>query len=228
MSKITFSGIGITSMNGSIGSRTISRNAYGPYSKTKRGPVTITPALAAWQTNFQNIHIIWELLTDAQRRAWIDAAIRTRRTQQLKATLGNTPRRRVLMGFHYFMSTNLNINLATGVGIVTPAKLVPIQVPTTFSITNGFALVMHFTNLQPNWSARIYVSAQLNAGRMSNNQSYFSLATQTAGNNLDITAVFTARFGFRISGKKIFAKVDFINRQTGQRSPSLYSSIIFP
>lgn len=229
MSKISFSGIGITSMNGSIGNRTISRNFYGPYASAKHPAPVLTPAIIPWQANFQAVHQVWELITDPQRTAWIKAAPNDNRKQQLKKTLGNTPRDRTLQGFHYFMSTNINIAIAGGVGIITPPKLVQLFVPSAFSaVINSLvpSFNVTFTALPANWSAVLYCTAQLNAGRMSNNQTYLNIIATNAGNTINALAAYTARRGVLNAGKKIFMRLDTIHRLTGQRYTGLYISNI--
>lgn len=223
MSKVTFSGIGITAMNGSTGNTTTSRNAYGPYQKNK--PPTPTPTIwtGVMQVNFQTIHNVWPTLTDAQRNNWIYQATQVA-FQKLKRSLGNVERRRMLMGFHYFMSTNLNILLAGGAIINDPPKPEPLIIPTIISVSISPAN-FDITTSNPgsgNWVWLISATRNLSPGRMSNNQTYVFIA-HSGGITNNIYPAYVARIGLPVTGQKIFTRIEAINSATGQRAGAKYS-----
>lgn len=92
----------VSEVRGSVGSRTFSKNAYGPYVKNKL--IQTNPNTAKQQgkrSTFRNAVQAWQALTDDQRKLWRNWALEN----PTKNSLGKQV---VLSGFNMFISCYMN------------------------------------------------------------------------------------------------------------------------
>lgn len=220
MADIQLSGIGIVAINGSLGTTTFSRNAYGTYVKTRIGAPAGTVFLADWQTEVGNLTDGWEnTLTNDQRKEWLKVRMTCR------DTFGN---KEVRTGFNLYMSINLN-RFAVGqpslmippvdrtIKQTTPPIFVTLN-PSTFDIT---------TSNSSGIRCAIYATKGLPVGRMSNNQIYALVSRGIlSSSTFHMITAYTARLGAPIPGTKIFLKIVPIFAASGLRGVAQYTDAI--
>lgn len=147
----------VSEVRGSVGSRTFSKNAYGPYVKNKL--VQTNPNTAKQRTyrnRVRNAVNAWRNLTEDERRMWKNWALENPRTN----TLGKQV---VLSGFNMFVSATLNRALVNA--SVLPLELVKdtIPVPTVGRLEDdGQGLLWRYEWLvtNPIWRYVYYLGQQ--------------------------------------------------------------------
>lgn len=221
MGKVTFSGIGITDINGSTGNRTIQRNAYGTFIKQKNPQPTQTSFTANWQA-FQSYLVgVWQnTLSDADRLLWYEHVL-IRRDK-----MGGKNR---ITGLQSFMSVNSNLQLVGMPTITAPPSYVPIGQIHSCGITGtaGVILNVGITGMDASTTAcALYATPSLSPGRMSHNQTFHYFGAQSANGIQNYTAAYVLRFG-ALGGFKIFLKAVPIGLYTGARGVAKFDSHIF-
>lgn len=97
------SSIGVGELRGSAGNNTASRNAFGPYIRTRVQPVNPnTASQAAQRTSLTNRASEWRALTETQRAAWKNLGAAMTRLDPLGQTY-------TLSGFQAYCSVNRNL-----------------------------------------------------------------------------------------------------------------------
>lgn len=236
MSKLQFSGVGITAMNGSTGSKTITRNAYGPYDKDRMPGVPWSPTTYStnWQAIYSGISDAWRnVLSDSQRNAWVSAAVTNGAKQQVKRFRGNILRDAPLTGRDYFFQTAFNLSLVSfGVNyLVIPPQLMAMTEKPFFTIAalDPGQILVNFDQTGPVTWGVWYATNNLSSGCMSNNKIFSFLYFLVSGvGSTDLWTTWNARFGtIPVTGEKIFIQFLLINAITGQRSlPYITSGIV--
>lgn len=211
-------------LNGSV----FSKNRYGGYVRTKVTPVNPqTPAQQAARNRLSSNSSAWRSLTQAQRQAWIDAAVSFPFTD----IFGNT---KILSGNALFVKLNNNL-LAIGAPTIS-APPTPVAVP-DFAINSvdfsaggpsveaivsiatmpaGFKMLARTTPQIP--ASQLFVKNKL--------RNLSVISTLTAG-SVDLTTAFTSKFGSLVVGNRISIELYLINSTTGQAGiPVNYTSVI--
>lgn len=236
MARALFSGIGITSIQGKIGSQTLTRNATGPIIKGRgTGPTSISAALANWRSVYNVVHAEYMTLTDDQRQAWHDAAVAWARGHQLTKPIGNMPRPGTLTALQYFLQVNLNLALV-GEALTDDPRLPldPLPYMSNFGgayDTGSDAMTIAFDyDLQGlvATSAVLYSTYGMSIGRMSTNQKYAAFQTPLVLGGPGPQTYTNTFFGWAarfptsfVAPFKIFLQIYLINIRTGQRSTPL-------
>lgn len=222
-------------MNGSIGNTTITRNAYGPYSKMKLPgfPAGNTTWNLITQDLYRTLQDVWrDTFTDDIRQEWQQAAVDGFRKQVLKRSLGNVSRQSPLSGREYWFQYAFNVSLIGSSPLPYPPVLapMPLPVPWNFYNTSAGVLGIHTGNIGFGLDDLLMISATkpLPASRMSPNQTYFNLYDPLHPNdNHAIANSYAIRLGVLPNpGQKIFVKGEQVNGLTGQRWPAQYLSCI--
>lgn len=240
MARALFSGIGITSVQGRIGTQTITRNRSGAIIKGRgTGPTSISTALADWRSLYNVVHAQYMTLTDAQREAWHDAAVGYDRGHQLTEPRGNMMRLGVLTALQYFLQVNLNLALV-GESLTDDPRLPldPLPYLSNFqaSYDTGSDTVMIAFNYDvqvlAGWSAVLYSTFAMSIGRMSTNQRYSAYQTPLVISPVSgtYTNTFTGTWATRFPTAlavpfKVFFQIYLINIRTGQRSTALQTRV---
>lgn len=223
MAKPKFSGIGVVDINASINNTTFSRNAYGTYSKVRIGAPAGSPFLTAWQMVQSSLNDDWQnTLTDAERSEWVNWE------KKMKNRMAVYNR---ITGYQAFMSVNSNRSLiGQGVTILPPVYSPVAQCDEPFvalALPNTIILSANLTDYSTS-SLAVYMTFPLSLGQMSVNQRY-GYINFTTGSALNTTyAQYATRFGVSPAGSKVFFKCVPINKITGARGVSKFTSFIFP
>ncbi len=216
MAKILFSGVAGVDMRNALNGSVFSKNRGGAYVRTKVTPVNPqTTAQQNVRNRLSTNSAAWRGLTEAQRQAWIDAAI----NYPVTDIFGNT---KILSGQQLYVRLNSNLDIIGAAHISTP--LTPVAIPAlaltlltsddsantvivtgTTPVPAGFALVFRGTgNVTPGKS---FV------------KNLFRVVTSSAAaatSPYDISAAWTAMFGDPVTGMKNFVQAFYISTTTGQ------------
>lgn len=236
MGKPTFSGVGVTALNGKVGNDIFTRNAYGPITRRSSGTPAGSTYLDSWRVLYQSVHDRWMLITDGQREQWIKLTDSELRRQSSRKHAGNVPRNHVLTGFHYFMQVNLNRSII-GESILDDAPVLkPIGYTSNFQCAYNVGtdtVDFSFDYVCPvATSIILYSTFPKSIGRMSYTWSYSffnMLAIGLSGSGTYFGSIYTGapsffnnswagRFGLpAFSPFKIFFKLTPIVQSSGQR-----------
>jgi len=230
MAKFT-PGASISEISGSIANVTYSRNRGGAYSKTKMIQTNPnSPAQVAARALTASAVAAWKLLSPAIQDAWIQFA----NTQESKPILS---KRTKLSGYTAFIRFHITRNRFGLSGDPLPK----IQEPFTNFFDFGFstpagALIATITgtNLDANVMVVFYLSDSVSPGRTSIPESKAVIMHFEAAPNgiltVDLSAFWIARFGPLSAGggKKVFCRIEIVNRLTAQAVAVFRSSSILP
>jgi len=216
MADVLLSGIGVSALSGSIGSTTFSFNAFGQYAKARPGTPAGSAYLTAWQALVSGVTGVWEtVLTDSQRMEWY----RFELTHPDELAF-----RHKITGFYTFMSCNLNIAIAGGIGITAP----PIyNLPPCFDSLKQIAQIDMEIHSSVSTKVAVYATKELPPGRMSVNQIYFFLQYVLVGPGVTPVSNMPAWIARTAGapptpGKKVFFKVQPLDDRTGLRNVPKY------
>lgn len=209
--------------SGSVGARTSSRNRSGQYVRQRAIPTQPrTPAQVNQRARLSDAAAAWRGLTDAQRAAWNAFA----QSFTVVNSLGQTIN---LTGAQCYVKVN-TVNSLNGDAQVSVPPPLPTFLPSTVTgITADSvapALALNGAAAAVGTDQMVFCSPQLSAG-VTFNGNFRWLVTNPAyvAGVATILAVYTAKFGALIAGKKVFVKV--VQSQQGmQDNGTLYSTIV--
>lgn len=223
MAKVTY-GEFVTNMSGSVGGTVHSRNKGGSYTKNKVIPSnTYSSYKAAVKNTFAQFSQAWRNLTEDQRIAWNSST----GNYQVIDVLGKLI---TLSGINLYKS--LNQNLATiGVAPISSPPIPAGTLVTSFStltadVSDGEINVTMSAVVPTGMKQVIEATAPVSPGIFNANNKFRVLKVVDAGGLAlqDIASEYIIRFGsFPADGSKIFVRVKYINKTTGESST--YSSL---
>ena len=215
MTKIKFSGFGITDMRGKLNGTVASKNRAGAYLRTKVTPVN--PNTAAQQQSrafLTSLSQAWRGLTQAQRDAWNAAVGDFAKTDifgDLREPTGKN------------LYTLLNINLAnTGnaqisvppnpaavPGIMAGTVTISVGTPTYTVAYNGAGAAVDIL---------VWATSGQSAGKSFVKSEYRLIGTfaGSAASPYNFEAAYLAKFGAPPVGSKVFIGLQSVNATTGQ------------
>lgn len=221
MAKIKFSAL-VTDASGSVGGNIFSRNASGPYVKSFTMPHNPNTAKQqAVRTKFAILISLWKALTPAQQQLWADAAPQYPKTD----SLGQSG---VYTGQQLYNKCNQTLAI---VGVA--AKDTP-TIPKIFSSTAVASLTMD--NLlgvlttgdvvldavgTSDEAVIVTITTGLSGGITRPGKNQFKIvktvSDASVSATIDIVAEYIALYGTPELGAKIYARVDLVNKISGQR-----------
>lgn len=230
MTKIVFSGIGITNMRGSSGAVTISRNRSGNYSKinTMAGGAFDGVLGAYMPTLYNGALSLWKILSPDAQEEWNRATRYFPRTD----TIGT---KYFMSGFNLFVSQYCFISIAGGIPSLLP--VLPVSYPIPESIVTTLLTPTDF-RVKVNWvdGSSVVPSDVLlvigatkswSAGRTRIVRGYGACTLVSAGSDstsIDILSDYLVYHPAPINNMKIFVQAYAISALCGMRSHPVRSS----
>lgn len=209
--------------SGSYQGMTASRNRFGQYMRTRASPVQPrTTAQLNQRARMTTNAAAWRGLTDAQRAGWLSLGLAITRTDSLGSSYD-------LNGFMAYCSVNNNkldagdAAVSDAPAIVTPADLLTAAVTLTAA---AFSVAYTATPLAAANRLFIWVSPQRSAGRFfEGDYRLLTVTAAAAASPANILALYTAKFGVPVVGKRIFLNLE--TYQGGFKgSPFATSSVV--
>lgn len=226
MAKVKF-GAMMVDMRGKLGGQVFSKNRGGAYVRTKVTPSNPQTAdQVAQRARLSEFSQDYRGLTEAQRLAWAGAVSQFQTTNVFGDIVNPT-------GSTLYTRININIALAGGTAVLVPPTPLGVETPSDVTITADASPASMLLNWLPTPTPAghqmiVEATPQLSAGISNANNKFRiigSLPPATATDE-DIIALYTAKFGAPIAGKKVFVRVKFIRIATGEVSQSLVASTI--
>jgi len=224
-------GASVSEISGSIANVTYSRNRGGAYTKTKMIQTNPnSPAQVAARALTTAAVAAWKLLSPAVQESWIQFA----NTQESKPILS---KRTKLSGYTSFIRFHITRNRFGLSGNPLPKVQERFTNFFDFSFTTDTgALIASITgtNLNPDVMAVFYLSDGVSPGRTTIPESKAVIMRYLAAPNgiltVDLSIFWFARFGplSAAGGKKVFCRIEIINRLTAQAVAVFRSSSILP
>lgn len=214
----------VTNMSGSVGGTVHSRNKGGSYTKNKVIPSnTYSPYKAANKSAFGGFSQAWRTLTEAQRIAWNSAT----GNYQVIDVLGKLI---TLSGINLYKSLNQNLFTIGVADISTPpmpqGTLVESFVSLACDVSDVAIDVTMGGAVPANMKQVIEATPPMSAGIFNANNKFRVLKVVDAAGLAaqDVGADYVTRFGaIPPAGSKIFVRVRYVNKTTGESST--YSSL---
>ena len=224
--KVKYSAL-ISDMRGKLNGSVASKNRYGQYFRNKitpSNPQTITQV--EQRARLAQFSRQWRTLTVAQRSAWNGAVSGWTRTNIFGDVV--TPSGNIL-----FNRLNLNIATAGGSSILLPPSPSDVATPESLSlavssVTPSFDMTFAPTPVPADFTLVVEATPQLSAGIENANNKFRILSTvaSAGASPVDLLADYTARFGTLQQGMKVFVRISFINKISGQKSQAIKESAI--
>jgi len=178
-----------------------------------------------WRAAFQRARVFWGTLNDEQFLAW-DAAGQARRTQAVLGRSGPIP--------GYLVSVSVNAHLAMiGQPMVTMPPLVPVfpaNPVVGLAIINTASAVSIKLQLSgaPGQHVLVFGARPQSPGvRYVDHYPFLGVLPEEAGAEVDITALYVARFGVPPFGKRVF--IQTLQQINGwQDQPQTFSARVPP
>ena len=209
--------------SGSAGNMTASRNRSGQYYRQRSLPTQPrTVAQVAARSRLTTLSAAWRGLTDAQRAAWAGFA----NSFSVVNNLGQTIQ---LTGHQCYVKVNTT-NVLNGDAVVVPPPALPAFAASTITGLDGTAatqlLELAGAAAAAGTKLQVYASPQLSAGVSYNGRyAFLGLAPSFVAGKSPLTALYTAKYGAVIAGKKVFVKV--VQSQAGmQDNGTVFSCLI--
>ena len=231
MSKITFSGLGITEARGKIGNEVMFRNQGGACARAYASPVVIPNA---YGLQYRDAYAIlangWQVAPQSYRDAW-NLAARSLPNRQSIVKRGQ------MSGFNYFVSQTLAIYFAGGAPTyypIPPEPLIQIEENIMYYV-DAFGLAGAILSLPLvvavpiNHSLQFYASVGVSPGIHFKKTGINFIGQFPEGSTVpysDLFTRYTANYGTPVSGTKIFWGARFVNFRTGQTGKRIYTSVI--
>lgn len=236
MALIKMSSLGITNLSGKAGGSVYAHNRGGSYVRNFAVPSNPqTTAQSATRAAFGAFASQWRMLTEPQRKEWIDATSDFPYIDRFGSE-------RVMSGENLFISLNRNIELVGGDLITAPP--VPQGVDGVISMSPTLELVSTALNisslgisatLADNGEATtgylVYLTSAFSAGKsyFKNRLRFMASLDETqiaAATDSSLVSAFTNTFGIPPEGGKIGVKVVPINTLTGERGAEIIDTLI--
>jgi hypothetical protein len=226
MAKIKF-GLTIVDGRGKLNGNVLAKNRAGNYMRTKVTPTNPrTPAQVAQRAKLSSYAQEWRGLTEEQRLAWSGAVENYGSTNifgDIVKPSGNT----------LYSKINMNIQTAGGTKVLLPPLPTGVTTPTTISasadsVTGHINVDFGPSPVPANMSLKIEATAQMSAGISNANNRFRVIDVKATGSAspYDASVTYADRFGGLVAGQKIFFRISFINKLTGEMSQALNQSVI--
>lgn len=169
----------ISEIRGSVGDRTFSRNAYGPYVKQKLiQTIRNTPKQIGRRTQLKMAVQSWQAFNDETRMLWSNWA----KENPVRNSLG---KKLILSGYNMYISAYLNKATVGALGI--PFQPLKDRIPATsrgniYGQFNPLEWEMAFRNGNSWFSAALYIGQQRPIANKFVNPSELKLAANTPAN----------------------------------------------
>ena len=189
--------------SGSLGQTVTYESRYGQVRRQKTIPRNPRTAVQmGWRAAFQQARSFWGTLSDEQCLAW-EAVGQARRTQSVLGRSGPIP--------GYLVSVSVNAHLAMiGLPMVTtppPVPVFPIDPVVGLVVTNPAGAVSLKLQLSrpPGQYVLVLGARPQNPGvAYVDHYPFLGVLPEGAGEEVDITALYAAKFGAPPAGKRVF------------------------
>jgi hypothetical protein len=223
MARVTYGAL-ITELAGSIGGITFHKNGSGNIARLKPNmPMIASHNQALQQSKLNSLVAIWPTLTLVQKNSWINFAIAHPHINEFDES-------KIVNGFQWFMSCNLNLLQVSEAVIVTAPAYAPPAAPAVFTVTashDDFYLGWGgATNPTPSYLL-CYVSSPIRQTPVKNRRSMFFLNDPYWYNSsiLVLRVAYSNQFNlvwgtfFDTAKCSIFIRVKVVQHLTGLSSP---------
>lgn len=226
MAKIKFTAF-MADARGSVAGTVFSRNGSGAYTRTKVTPVNPqSTAQMTVRTRFGGRSQAWRGLTQAQRDAWIAAAVNFTKSN----VFGDQVK---LSGLALYKSLNQNL-LNAGQSVIAdaplPASVFGFTTLSATAVNTASVSTLTFTDAIPaGTSVLVFATPSVSAGKNFVKSEYRQIAVLTSADAspATISTAYDAKFGaVGAAGSKIFFKLKPVNDTTGQAGTELSASAI--
>lgn len=224
--KPTF-GMMITDGRNKLGTSIYSHNQYGAYVKAyfkPHNPKTVIQQ--TWRSFMSTITKGWPLLTEAQRQLWITAAART--TMTGARGYKSTP-----TGIQLYTQVNLYLILGGFATTLIPLRRIqPFTFPpiTLAASATLNTLTLLYATALPNSLQHftIEITPMISAGkyRVTSTCRYIAALPASGQSSDSLSALYIAKYGSLVAGKKIIARVKAISNSGTPGIPITVSCII--
>jgi hypothetical protein len=206
-------------ISGKLNGTVFAKNRGGAYMRTKVSPVNArTSAQLQARNLLSGYSQAWRNLTQTQRDAWNSASsdwsLATVFAQGATAT-----------GHGLFVTLNTNTNLAGGSPLTLPPNKVgaaPIQELNNLSaiVDDLFVLDMLPATVPANHTMYVEATQGMSAGISNANSKYrfIGVILESGATDGDLLGAYTDKFGSLVAGQKVFVRIKFINKITGEVS----------
>ena len=226
MAKVKFSAL-ISEMRNKLNGSVFARNRGGAYLRTKVTPVNPqSVAQVAARSLLTSFSQSWRSLTEEQRLAWNGVVTQWATTDVFGDVVNPS-------GSALYIRLNINISLAGGTAIQIPPSPTGADALAELSVVatqTGQAIDITFlpAAVPANHTAYVEASPMLSAGINNANSKLRTITTLAAAatSPADVATEYTAKFGSLVAGQKVFVRVKFINKVTGEVSQSLVAQAI--
>lgn len=226
MAKIKF-GMMMTDARGKLGGQVFSKNRGGAYVRTKVTPSNPQTAdQVAQRALLSSASQSWRGLTEAERESWNGAVSNYSSTNVFGDIINPT-------GAQLHTKININVALAGGSVVTTPPLPIGISSPAGVSVTADAStpeVILAWTSgaVPANTVMVVEATPCVSVGRYNVNNRFRVIGTLAAATatGADVATEYTAKFGSLVAGQKLFIRVKFINKNTGEVSQSIVTETI--
>ncbi len=215
MAKIKLSAL-VSEMRGKLNGSVFSKNRGGAYLRTKVTPVNPqTLAQGLVRASLTNLSQAWRGLTEGQRNSW-NSAVSNFSSTDIFGDI-KTP-----SGINLYNKLNLNLAAIGEAPISTPPLAVGVGYLDTLSINaaaGAGTIAATFTAIGGSADQTVIVEATpcLSPGKSFVKSEFRQIGT-FAGNASSpqaLGAMYVAKFGAMVAGKKVFIRLKFVDKNTG-------------
>lgn len=215
----------ISEIRGSIGSRTFSKNAYGPYVKDKiTQPFSNSPRQQTNRALFKDAVEYWQAMNESERQLWRQFAHGKFRTNSLGVKYRLTP-------YHLFISCYINIVTIYGSYSIQSWNIRPTPRLTdlyTANLLGNLALFTPADDYHEDYYAMWSMSQQYDSDKRFVNPGelrYCYRDEANQGGTFPIQQLYNATWGgaFLVNPSKVIhVSVKFVNGFNGLQSPTYF------
>lgn len=217
----------IGSVSGKLNGSVFAKNRGGSYMRTKATPVNARTAAQLQARNLLSGYSqAWRNLTQVQRDSWNSASSDWSVANVFAP--GATP-----TGHGLFVTLNTNTALAGGLTLTLPPNKVgasPIQEFSGVSAVVGGEITLDVLPATVPTNHTLYIEATqgMSAGISNANSKFRFIGTlaASAATDADLKTMYEAKFGAVTAGQKVFFRIKFINKVTGEVSLPVTNSTI--
>ncbi len=215
MAKIKLSAI-VSEVRGKLNGSVFSKNRGGAYVRTKVTPVNPqTLAQGNVRAALTNLSQSWKALTEAQRKAWNSAVSQFTSTDIFGDI--KTP-----SGINLYNKLNLNLAAIGETPIASPPLAVSVGYFDSLSVAaaaGAGTIAANYTAVGATVDQTVIVEATpcVSAGKSFVKSEFRQIGT-FAGNAVSpqaLGAMWSAKFGSLVAGKKVFIRLKFVDKNTG-------------
>lgn len=232
MSKITYSGIGITESSGTLANEVYSKNRGGHFKRAHVIPFFPNTLPQQGINNaFTVLTSVWQSIDQWMRDEWNLAADQVYKSNPI----GNSYR---LSGFNLFIQQTLNISIAGGMPTLLPIAPTKMIQPAVAKVETLNTLQMKVSvygfdiafSVPTDLTMSIFATTAVSAGINYKQTGFVNLASLEGPNSSAFVDVYTSYISYYpipVTGKKIFFRAKYYSKVTGQASLKLdWSGIV--